>query len=75
MCAVSRQGVLQMRSSPTRTPTHTGLMTGPLLPLLQRLPDRPTNPKALNSTPHNAANPIAAYLQQAGLNETARNSL
>jgi hypothetical protein len=50
-------------------------MAGPLLPLLQRLPDMPTNPKALNSTPHNAANPIAAYLQQAVLNETARDSL
>ena len=55
----------ERRSSSTQTPTHTGLMTGPLLPLLQWLPDRPTNPKTRNSTSHNAANPIAAYLQQA----------
>jgi hypothetical protein len=46
----------ERRSSSTQTPTHTGLMTGPLLPPLQRLPDRPTNPKTLNSTSHNAAN-------------------
>ena len=67
----------ERRSSSTQTPTHTGLMTGPLQPPSQRLPDRaPPNPtKALNSTSHSAANPIAAYLQQAGLNETVRDSL
>jgi hypothetical protein len=65
----------ERRSSSTQTPTHTGLMTGPLLPLLQWLPDRPTNPKTLNSTPNNAANPIAEYLQQAVLNESCTGAL
>jgi hypothetical protein len=73
LCAVGQT----RRGAPAYTPTHThtGLMTGPLLPLLQRLPGRPTNPKTLNSTSHSAANPIAAYLQQAVLNETVRDSL
>jgi hypothetical protein len=41
----------ERRSSTTQTPTHTGLMTGPLIPPPQRLRNRQLDPKCRREDP------------------------